>query len=247
MKQEKDYESQALLSEAERAHLEEAADILRRCERHNRSEEHLTLESMNRLMHTELYDWYERDQSAKPPPQSPSEATSAEQPTAQRAISLDDLGGAAEALFDMLHLYSGYNVLSRGPIGLIHKALKVLHPEAQAMLAEGAEVSEVRDRFWPTDENGDPIEPADRTPAPSETNTCGKRRIPHSGATHVCNLPADHLSDCVWTALPAPSEAEPFVTLTELTRALKAVRQASFTGQTYPFELLVAELERSKG
>ncbi len=64
----------------------------------------------------------------------------------------------AEALLDMLHLYSGYNVLSRGPIGCIHKALKVLHPEAQAMLAGGAEVDEVRQRFWPTDENGDPID-----------------------------------------------------------------------------------------
>lgn len=90
--------------------------------------------------------------------------TETEAPPATRLVPLIELDLAAEALFDMLHLYAGYNVLSRGPIGLIHKALRVLHPEAQAMLAGGADVSEVRDRFWPTDENGDPIEPADPAP-----------------------------------------------------------------------------------
>ncbi len=92
---------------------------------------------------------------------------------AMRQVAVADLSYAAESLFDMLHLYSGYNVLSRGPIGCIHKALKVLHPEAQAMLACGAEVSEVRDRFWPTDENGDPIEPSAAPAKPPEPKMLG--------------------------------------------------------------------------
>lgn len=70
-----------------------------------------------------------------------------------------ELSAAAEALFDMMHLYAGYSVTHRGPIGLIHRALREIHPESQTMLASGASVADVRQRFWPTDDEANPIEP----------------------------------------------------------------------------------------
>lgn len=58
---------------------------------------------------------------------------------------------AQRALF-MLHIYGGYKVASRGPIGCIHDVLRVVGPEIQKRLADGEEPSEIYADLYGEDE-----------------------------------------------------------------------------------------------
>lgn len=54
---------------------------------------------------------------------------------------------AARRLLTAFYLYSGYRLDSRGPSGCIMDALKLLHPKAHKMMADGEDAADVLKRF----------------------------------------------------------------------------------------------------
>lgn len=137
-----------------------------------------------------------------------------------------DLDAAAEALFDMLWLYSGYSVTSRGPIGCLHRALREIHPESQKMLASGADVDSVRRRFWPQDESGNPLDPKEATQEPIPWSSGEHERLAHD-KMHV------PVTECIDQAVCKRSlvEALEHVAIFETERAVREAFRRARSGE----------------
>jgi len=63
-------------------------------------------------------------------------------------IADPDRDRAAERLVFALHVYSGYRIDSRGPLGCILDALEAIAPEVAAEVRAGSACA-VHDRRWP--------------------------------------------------------------------------------------------------
>jgi len=66
---------------------------------------------------------------------------------------IDKKHEVAEHLFMCLWLYPNYEVGSRGPVGLLLDALDTLHPALAGKIREGEDLGELREKFFPDEDD----------------------------------------------------------------------------------------------